>query len=167
MARAKSVDGLKAWKKTSGDGYRANVVFAFRLFELEQTAPVASALFGVLPQDEDLDSVWHSFGTYLCKEETDSDIHTLADLEGRMPRELAMAVLLSPDKMFRYISYAELSLMYPDSDYAEQMEGVCRLKHAEFVDAVNQLPATREKWFVARIFNPDGCHALAHPESDQ
>jgi hypothetical protein len=166
MARANSVEGLESWKNTSGDGYRAQVVFAFRLFELKRTDPVASHLFSVLPQDEELDSVWHSFGTYLCKKETDSDIHTLADLEGRMPRDLAMAVLLSPDKMLSYISYAELSVMYPDSDYAEQMEAVCRSKHTEFVDAVSRLPDKKKNWFSTKILNPEGCHALVHPEAD-
>ncbi len=102
----------------------------------------------------------------MCHSETMPDMQTLGKLLMRMPHDLATAVMVVPSKMLDYISYAELSVMYPDSDYAEQMGAVCRSKNAEFLDAFNRLPPARKKWFVAKIFNPDGCHALAHPEAD-
>jgi hypothetical protein len=66
--------------------------------------------------------------------------------------------------MLAYVSYANTSSGYPDSDYAVQMQGVCRAKHREFVKAVDQLPPADKKWFLSSTFNPDGCHALYFPE---
>jgi len=63
-------------------------------------------------------------------------------------------------------SYAYEANQYPDSDYAVQMQSVCRAKHAEFPKAVNKLDAKVRKWFVGKILNPDGCHGLAPPEAD-
>jgi hypothetical protein len=77
---------------------------------------------------------------------------------------LARAVLLVPDKMQDYVTYAYISIQNPESDYAIQMQKVCRVKHLEFVSAVDKMPLDDKKWFVAKIFNPDGCHPLAFPE---
>jgi hypothetical protein len=167
MAQAKSTEELKEWMKEAGDSYLAQSVYAFRFFELQpMDTSASSSILGLIPKDEQQDSMWHSLEISLCHGESMPDMLALSKLLMRMPHDLAMAVIIVPSKMLDYISYAELSIMYPDSDYAEQMEAVCRSKHMEFVDAVNQLPTTHKKWFVAKIFNPDGCHALTHPEAD-
>jgi hypothetical protein len=167
MARAKSVGDLDGWKNTAGDSRRARGVYALRRFELEPSdRAAASAVLTFIPRTEDEDLEWLYLATPLCANEESTDEQALAELAARRPHDLAMAVSLAPDKMFDYVSYAEIAVQNSHSDYAEQMEGVCRAKHAEFVDAVNQLPAIRKKWFVTKIFDPDGCRALAHPEAE-
>ena len=167
MVRANSIDDLNKWKNAAGDSHRALGVYALRRFELAPSDNAAAyTTLTFIPRTEGEDLEWLYLATPLCTNEEDADKHVLAELDARRPHDLAMAVSLVPDKMFDYISYAEIAVQNLQSDYAEQMEGVCRSKHAEFVDAVNQLPATRKKWFIAKIFNPDGCRALVHPEAD-
>jgi hypothetical protein len=167
MVRANSIDDLNAWKTAAGDTQRAHGVYALRRFELEPSDHAAAyAVLTFIPRTEEEDLEWLYLATPLCTNEELADKQVLAELDARRPHDLAIAVSLAPDKMFDYISYAEIAVQNLQSDYAEQMEGVCHSKHAEFVDAVNQLPPARKKWFLAKIFNPDGCHALAHPEAD-
>jgi hypothetical protein len=154
MVRAKSVGDLDA-------------VYALRRFELEPSdCAAASAALTFIPRTENEDLKWSSLATPLCTSEESADKQVLAELDARRPHDLAIAASLVPDKMFDYVSYAEIAVQNSHSDYAEQMERVCRSKHAEFVDAVNQLPAARKKWLTTKIFDPAGCHALAHPEAE-
>jgi len=76
---------------------------------------------------------------------------------------LANAVLLVPEKMFAYVTYAPLSVN-PESDNAVQMKRVCRARHKQFLDAVNRLSPDDKNWFGAKIFNPQGCRTIAFPE---
>jgi len=167
MVRAKSIKDLDAWKNAAGDSHRAHGVYALRRFELEPSDRAAAhALLTFIPRTEGEDLEWLNLATPLCTNEEDADEEVLAELDARRPHDLAMAVVVVPDKMFDYISYAEIAVMNLHSDYAEQMEVVCRSKNAEFLAAVNQLSPARKKWFTAKIFNPDGCRALAHPEAE-
>lgn len=167
MVRANSIAELDTLKTVAGDSHRAHGVYALRRFELEPSDhAAANTVLTFIPRTEAEDSEWLLLATPLCTNEEIADKQVLAELDSRRPHDLAMAVSLVPDKMFDYISYAEIAVQNIQSDYAEQMEGVCRSKHTEFIDAVSQLPATRKKWFIAKIFNPDGCHALAHPEAE-
>lgn len=167
IVRANSIAELDAWKAAAGDSRRAHGIYALRRFEIEPSDHAAAyAVLNFIPRTEDEDLEWLYLATPLCTNEELADKQVLAELDMRRPHDLATAVSLVPDKMFDYISYAEIAVQNLQSDFAEQMEGVCRSKNTEFVDAVNQLPDTRKKWFVAKIFNPDGCHALAHPEAD-
>jgi hypothetical protein len=167
MVRANSADDLNAWKTSAGDSHRAHGIFALRYFELQPSDhAAANAVLSFIPHTEEEDSEWLLLATPLCTNEEIADKGVLAELDARRPHDLAMAVSLVPDKMFDYISYAEIAAQNLHSDYAEQMEAACRSKQAEFVDAVNRLPAARKKWFVAKIFNPNGCHALVHPEAE-
>jgi len=88
----------------------------------------------------------------------------LGRLGDRLPRDLARAVLLVPGKMQDYVSYAQTSIGDPHSDYTVQMQKVCKARHKQFVDAVNNLSAKDKNWFVSKIFNLDGCHPLLFPE---
>ena len=166
MVRADSVDDLNTWKDAAGDDRRARGIYVFRRFELEpMNRAAAYAVLATIPQTEEEDSEWFLLGGRLCTNEEVADMYALADLSARRPHDLAMVVILVPDKMVDYVSYAEIAVQNPDSDYAEQMETVCRSKNAEFLNAVNQLPPARKKWFVTKIFDPHRCHALAHPEA--
>lgn len=166
MTSAKSSAVLMNWKPKAGDSYRAKVVFAFSSFELHPIdADAAAAVLDLIPQNDQQDLVWHSLdGAADCLTESEKDMRTLDRLQARLPHDLATAVLLVPSKMLAYVSYANTSGADPNSDYAVQMQRVCRVKHREFVKAVDQLPPNIKKWFLSGTFNPDGCHALKFPE---
>ncbi len=165
MARAKSTAELKAWKQKSGDSYRAQIVYTFRFFELHPVdRRAASAVLSMIPPKKDQDTETYGFATYLCKDESDRDLTTLAELGWRRPRDMARAVLVVPDRMLDYVSYAYQSVQDPENDYAVQMKSVCRADYVDFVKAVHKLSPEDMKWFVTRIFNPVGCHPLALPE---
>lgn len=166
MSSAKSEVSLSHWKQRAGTGYRVGVVYASRLFELKpDDRNAASGLLALVPPNKQKESDWHTFGDSLCDSEPLSDMKALAKLQARLPRDLARAVLVVPEKMLDYVSYAYASIQYPDSDYAVQMRMVCRAKHAEFSSAVNKLDADDRKWFVGKILNPDGCRVLTLPEA--
>ena len=165
MARAGSSADLTNWKRKAGDSYRAQVVFASRNFELhpaDQSA--ASAILELIPSNQESDSVWHELGESFCQAESVKDMTALGRLGDRLPRDLARAVLLVPGKMQDYVSYAQTSIGDPHSDYTVQMQKVCKARHKQFVDAVNNLSAKDKNWFVSKIFNLDGCHPLLFPE---
>lgn len=166
MANAKSTKAMMTLRQKAGDGYRLKVVFAFRLFELHPTdVSAASAVLDLIPQNDEQDIVLHSLSYGLeCDTRSEEDGHVLAVLGAGLPRDLARAILLVPDKMSAYVSYAFTSAPDPNSDYALQMETVCRAKHREFVKAVDELPPDARSGFLRSIFNPDGCHALRLPE---
>jgi hypothetical protein len=165
MARANSSTVLMTWKPRAGDSYRAQVVFATRSFELHLAdRRAASAVLDLIPKNDEQDSVWKSFGDSLCDAETLKDMFALGRIGDHLPHDLARAVLLAPSKMFDYVSYAITSTQDPHSDYAIQMQTVCRARHQEFVNAVSKLPPDDRSWFVSNKFNPDGCRPLDFPE---
>jgi hypothetical protein len=166
MATARSSASLLAWKIKAGNSYRAKIVFASVFFNLHPSdRHAASAVLDLIPKNEEQDFVWYSFDEFLsCETETEKDLNTLAKLQFRLPHALANAVLLIPAKMQIYVSYANRSGGHPTSDYAEQMQRVCRLKPREFFRAVDQLPPEEKQWFLSSNFNPVGCHALHFPE---
>jgi len=166
MANAKSTKALLTLRQRAGDGYRIKVVFAFRLFELHPTdVSAASAVLDLIPQNDEQDIVLHSLSYGLeCNTRSEEDGHALAVLGAGLPRDLARAIMLVPDKMSAYVSYAYASAPDPNSDYALQMETVCRAKHREFVKAVDELSPDARNGFLRNILNPNGCHALRLPE---
>jgi len=167
MVRSKSAAALVRLKRQAGDSYRAKIVFAFRRFELKPTdVPSARAVLDLIPNTEEQDSDWHTFGDSLCDSETVQDMAALSRLGDRLPHDLARAVLLVPDKMPEYVSYARLSVQDPHGDYAERMRAVCRAKRAQFLRAVGGLAEQEKTWFVSHVFNPDGCQPLALPEAE-
>jgi hypothetical protein len=169
MARANSPAELKARKQKAGDGYRAQVIFAARMLEIEPHDKVAAELLlSLIPKniDDPQEAVWLELDELdTCKSGglSDSDLEPLFRLQYHLPRLLARAVLLVPDKMPEYVAYALLG-MSPDNDYAVQTRKVCRAKHQEFMKAVERLSPHDKKWFVGTIFNPDGCRTIAFPE---
>jgi hypothetical protein len=167
MAVAKSTPELEKWRKDSGGSYLARLVFSSRLFELEpKHGSAASNLLAFVPPDKKEEAFWHTLDGFLCEKETVKEVKTLAELQARLPRDLARAVLLVPAKMPEYVSYAYTSIQDPHSDYALQMRSVCQARSKPFVAAVNSLPSDDRRWFIKKIFDPRGCHALALPEAD-
>lgn len=166
-AGAKSSRAAVEEMQKAGDSYRAQVVFAARSFELHPMDKRAAVrLLNLIPQDDAQHTAWMTMGDSLCDAESVGEMKLLGALGERLPHDLAGAVLLVPDKLPGYVAYAPTSVQDPHSDYAVQMQTVCRGKHAEFVKTVEGLPTDQREWFVKHILNPDGCHALALPEAE-
>jgi hypothetical protein len=85
---------------------------------------------------------------------------------GRLPRDLTRAVLLAPDRIPEYVAYSITSVQDLHSDYAMQMQKVCRAKHSQFIKAVMELPEEKRDQFLKYIFDPEGCNALTLPEGE-
>lgn len=167
MASARSVAALTTWKSKAGDGYRAQVVFAYRLFELHPSdRSAALAVVELIPKNDEQHAVSATLTEGVCDARYSEDVAALSRLLDRLPHDLARAVLLQPDKLPEYVAYANKTVSIPHSDYVPRMEKVCRAKHREFVKAVEQLPPGEKKWFLENTFNPDGCHPLHFPEAD-
>ena len=167
MALAKSYAALAREKHNAGSSYRAAIVYAARSFELQPSdRKNAVLLLNLLPQDDAQHATVMTLGDSLCDGESVAEMKSLSQLGERLGRNFAKAVLLVPDRLPGYIAYAPTSVHDPHSDYAVQMESVCRAKHSEFVKAVEGLPTDQRDWFVKHVLNPDGCHALALPEAE-
>lgn len=167
MARAKSSEAVTVEKQKAGDNYRAQVVFTARSFELRPADKAAAVLLlNLIPQEDGQQTTWMTLGDSRCDSESVADMKSLGRAGDRLPRDLAQAVLLLPDRLPGYVAYAATSVHDPHSDYAVQMQTVCRARHPEFAKAVEGLPADKRDWFVKHVLNPDGCHALALPEAE-
>ena len=166
MARARHMSELNPLKAVAGDSYRAHLAFAFRAFELRPTGLTASAVLDFLPQDDSHREEWYSLSGWICHEEQDGDVTSLARLQARMPRDFAKSVILFPKRMYEYVSYPVILGLDPHDDYAEETVAVCRKHHREFTEAVSQLPERDRDWFLRVVFEPSDCRALAHPEAD-
>jgi hypothetical protein len=153
--------------KKAGNSYRAHLVFASRLFELNPSSHSnATKLLDLIPKDDAQHLVWMTFGSCYCGTGPiiEKEMNALDRLGSRLPRDLAKAVLIVPERMMDYISYASTSVQDPHSDYAVQMKSVCLADHKDFVKAMNNLSPDDKNWFTTRIFNPVGCHPLVFPE---
>ncbi len=167
MAESKSKQSLVNWKNKAGDSYISRLVFAFRLFELEPKERLtASMLLSMIPPTKDEETLWYTLDGLLCEEESMKDVEKVAELHARMPHDLARAVLLVPERLREYVSYAKESVQDPHSDYAFQMRSVCRTKHQAFLGAVDSLTTADRQWFVRKIFDPNECRAIAVPEAE-
>jgi hypothetical protein len=166
MARARSQAELNPLRASAGNSYRAQLVFAFRALELQPTETTASAVLNFLPQDDAHREEWYSLSGWICNEEQDQDVKSLAQLQARMSRDFARSVILSPSKMYQYVSYPVILGLDPHDDYAEEMVAVCRRRPREFAAAVNELPEKDRSWFLRVVFEPADCRALAHPEAE-
>lgn len=167
MAEAKSQEELARWRQRAGGSYRANLAYTIRFFELRpKDVAAASAVLDMMSKNDEQESVWHSYGHSLpsCRTESDDDLGVLGRFQLRFPGALARAVLMIPSRMTDYVSHANASSGYPDSDYAVQMQRVCRLRHHDFILAVKQLPPDTKKWLLSSTFDPEGCHAHHFPE---
>ena len=170
IARAKTPSELKMRKQHTGDSYRAPLIFAVRMFEIDPQSRIsAESLLKLLPKDDSSpeEAVWLDLvhmETCPSGRFTDSDLMPLFKLQPRLPRDVARAVLLVPDRMFDYISYASISVEDPHSDYAIQMKKPCEKMHGQFTAAFRRLSEKDQSWYRTKVFNPDGCRVMAFPE---
>jgi len=92
-------------------------------------------------------------------------MEALARVQNNFPRILAKAVELAPDYMEPYINYALIAL-HPHSDYAVQMQRVCRNRPQQFRKTIAALSEADRKWFKTEVFDPKSCRAIAIPEPE-
>jgi hypothetical protein len=177
MARAKSIARLVAVEKNAGDSYRAQIVFHARMLELDpKSRRIADSLLELIPTDEEQKIVLITLGDSLCDSEPMRDMAALDRLGERIAHDFAIAVLLAPQKMQVYVAYSYVAADDPHSDYAVQMQRVCRVKHSLFLEAVNRFgkgsngggypPTPSRDWFSTHIFDPNACRALVLPEAE-
>jgi len=166
MARARSISELGLLRTSAGDSYLAHLVFAFRALELQPTKLTASAVLDFLPLDDSHREEWYSLSEFICREEQDRDLTSLARLQTRMSRDFAKSVILVPKRMYQYVQYPVIMGLDPNDDYAEEMTAVCREHHIEFTAAIDQLPEKERSWLLRVVFEPSDCRALEHPEAD-
>lgn len=166
MAQPGSKTILRERKAAAGDGYRAQVVFAFRQFELDNSEKAAARqLLDLIPKDDDQRLTLLTLGDALCDSETISEMKSLARVRDGLPQEFARAVLLLPTSMPAYLSYSLKAVADPHDDSAIQMQVVCRKAHGEFLRAFDALPVDDKSWYRKYIFDPEDCRALEHPEA--
>jgi len=166
IARADSLGALAEEKKTAG-GYIVEIVSAFRAFELQPRSRVLAAdLLGEIPSDETQQGLVLSLDSLMCDGEPVAEMEALARIQYHLPRMLARAVELAPEYMKAYVKYSLISVRDPHSDYAIQMQRVCRNRYQEFTKAVAALPEADRKWFMSDVFDPKRCRAIALPEAD-
>ena len=166
-ARSRTLSQLIAEKLTAGNDYLARTVVASRLSELRPTDQRAAILLlDLIPQNGEQRLIWMTLGDSLCDSESISDMKSLGRLGENLPRNLAKAVLIAPDKMPNYVAFSLISVQDPHSDFAIQMQIVCRAEHSSFLRAVLALPSEEKVQFLKHVFNPKGCHALALPEAE-
>jgi hypothetical protein len=167
ISRANAIATLAKAKQDAGINYRAGIVSAARAFELQPGEKSAAVLLlNLIPQDDGQHAILVTLGDSLCDEESVAEMKLLSRIGERLSRDFAKAVLLAPEMLPKYVAYASTSVHDPHSDYAVQMQTVCRAKHSEFLTAVDRLPTDQRGWFVKHVFNPEGCHALALPEAE-
>jgi hypothetical protein len=167
ISDANSLAMLAKIEKKARSSYRAEIVFAARSFELQPNdRRVAVLLLNLLPHDDTQHTILMTLGDSLCDGESVSEMKSLSRIGEHLARSFAKAVLLAPDMLPKYVAYASISVQDPHSDYAVQMQPVCRAKRSEFAKAVEGLPTDQRDWFVKHVFNPEGCRALALPEAE-
>lgn len=167
MSRTISTKDLVAQKSKAGDSYRAQVIYAVKLLEIDsEDHNAAVRLLSLIPRDDEEYRNLTTLGDQLCGTESYSEMKTLGQIMGRLPRDLTRAVLLAPDKIPEYVAYSITSVQDLHSDYAMQMQKVCRAKHSQFIKAVADLPEEKRDQFLKYIFDPEGCNALTLPEGE-
>lgn len=169
MASAKTLAALTLSKQKAGNSYRAQLIFAARRLQLNASDKEAAAIFMALLPKTDLgprQRIWLDLvqlDSCAIGRVSINALKRLSILQDHLPRLAAKAVILVPDKMSAYVAYGLLAT-WPDSDYAVQMRGVCRARHKQFVEAVNGLDVDDKKFFLSKIFNPEGCRTIFYPE---
>lgn len=167
LARAKSLAAIGEVRENAGAGYIVEIVSAFRAFKLQpRNKDLAAHLLRKIPRDAPEQEVLLALDSSICDGEGVADMEALARVKYALPRMLARAVKLVPAYMSAYVSYSLEAAPDPHSDYAIQMQRVCRDLRPEFAKAVEALPETDRKWFTTGILDPKTCRAIAIPESD-
>ena len=166
IARAKSLRVVAEERAKPIGSYVVDLVSAFRTAELQPRSRVAAAgLLAKIPSDEAQHAVILALDSALCEGELDAELDVLARVKYALPRELARAVELAPEYIDAYVRYSLHAAPSPHTDYAIQMQKVCRDLHVKFVKAVDALPESDREWFGRGVFDPKRCRAIARPEA--
>jgi len=167
MSHAISSRELAAQNSKAGNSYRAQVIYAVKLAELyPEDHNNAVRLLSLIPRNDEEYRKLMTLGDQLCGTESYSEMKTLGQIMDRLPRDLTRAVLLAPDRIPEYVAFSITSVRDLHSDYAIQMQKVCRAKHSQFIKAVVELPEEKRDQFLKYIFDPEGCNALTLPEGE-
>ena len=168
MMRAKSVEALLSAKRISGKTYRAQLVFAYRAFELHPGMKTeAQDLLDLIPRNKDQQNTVMTLGDSLCSGESDADMFSLARVRDGLAQQLSKAVALAPQFMRAYIQFSLDAVADPHSDYALHMKKTCERDHARFLSAVKSLASDEEGRFRKYVMNPDTCRVIAMPEAQE
>ena len=169
MASARTSAALDTLKKTATPTFRNDLAFAARELELNPASKTAAdRLLDLLPNEGDPnEAAWLDLVSFEdCPSGGGFPNHALDSLFGleyHLPRELAKAVLLSPERMPTYVAHTQLFLT-PDSDFTIHMQTVCRKQHTAFLKAVDEFSPKDRKWFTTIAFNPETCRTIYYPE---
>jgi hypothetical protein len=168
MARASSVSLLQKAKQRAGDDYRAQLVYAYRAFQLQPNLKSAAAkLLALIPKNEAEQAVAMTLGDSLCDGEFSGDMFALSRVNEGLGRQFTRAVRVAPEFLPAYVEYSLVAFTDPHSDYAVQMETVCQDRHSAFLRAFNGLPADKQARFARYVMRPDDCHVIAVPEAEK
>ena len=166
IARTESLKSLAEVKKDAPSGIVIEVVAAFRAFELQpKSRTLAASLLGQIPKDETQQEVLSTLDASICDDESDTEISALARVKYGLPRLLAHAVEIAPEYMNAYLNYSLIALS-PHSDYAVQMQRVCRNRPQQLRNAIAALSKADRNWFTSVVFDPKRCRAIAVPEAE-
>ncbi len=168
MARAKTSRELEAAHQSAADTYPAQVVFAYRAFQLRSNSSAdAERLLLLIPQSDEQLGMVISLGDSLCESESITDMEVLGAVSDGFARELANAVLVVPRLMDAYVAHSLDEVQNPHSDYAVRMRTVCRRQHRRFLAAVHELPKDKQRWFAEHVMEPQSCRVIALPEAEK
>jgi hypothetical protein len=169
MARARTAAALADLKKKLGSDLRTELIFAARTMELNPTSKAAAdRLIGLIPNegDDPGEAAWlDPVDLQECPSGgfSEKELKGLFLLEYRLPKLIAKAVLLDPEKLPQVLSRTQLFIT-PESDFTIHMQEVCRRQHEAFLQAVDKFSPKDKQWFETIIFNPKTCRAIFLPE---
>jgi hypothetical protein len=167
IAQTTSVVKLTELEQRAAQNYQLQVAFAARRLELDPKGRAAAASFLILiPKNVDQHGAWITFGDSMCDGESFQDMDLLDRFGSRLEHDLATAVLLVPEKMPDYVMFGFEALTNPHSNYAVEMQRVCRNQHAELMQAINALPSEDRTRLGHYILDVKTCKALRLPEAD-
>jgi uncharacterized membrane protein len=168
MARARSVQGLEQARAGASQGYRTDLIAAYRRFQLQPKSVLAAEqLLRLIPKSDREQVVVMTLGDALCTAESLSEMKTLARINDGFAYQIAKAVLIAPGYMQLYVAYSITAVSDPHSDYAVRMAAVCRKAPPAFSAALAQLSAGDRELIAQHVINPTTCVALALPEADR
>jgi hypothetical protein len=168
ITKAKSPDALSRVKASGKVGYRADLIHAFRAFQLEPSSRAAADhLLRLTPSNEVQQTIVMTLGDSLCDAESMLEMKALSRVRDGLSVQLAAAVLLTPQHMPLYIAYSKMAAQDPHSDYAMRMARVCHRAHDAFVDALDTLPPEDRQFIAQHVIEPATCKAIALPEAER
>jgi hypothetical protein len=167
IAQSTSIARLTELEQKVSQNYQLQVAFTARSLELNpKSRAAASSFLALIPQNDDQYLAWITFGDSMCENESFHDMDLLDRFGARLEHDIATAVILVPGKMPEYIEFAFESVGNPHSNYAVEMQRVCRNRHAELMHAINALPSEDRTRIGHYILDVETCKALRLPEGE-